>query len=465
VNIAQAEALFPPYDGVTHRLGNTPTDFASTDPARFRFWHTAHQVEYIQANGTDYTGRDGALVLPSKEISLPPGLPPEQQLHAILSANGRGVIILNDLTADLLQRLPLDDQRLVADHPRFADLVGIPFGFALGGPEAAREAQIDRVKELQQTIEDVGPLKLLAGLDDDDPTLELDPASFIDRQLDLLLQRFERMAVFDELAIGERLAAFAERYERLRRYGSVPDPSTASPPLNTISLDGNASINAAYEIFARTEKRLFDIASISGGIIATGRHEGSLLDLPKLVVTFQAFVNAEKEEEGRARTEEIRQRNTILENYAEIQRLVNRVAARFETPTKDDQDAARDRKNLFDGLTGAPLDQARKVAAMFSSDLFDAGEGVHPAEAAINLRRPLMNLIERDGGQPRHLKSAYDAYASSLGEATRNLDRDVQLLSDEVNQVSRQRNRHFDLATQTLQRMNDLVQNISRGIN
>lgn len=465
--VTEADTLFPPFDGDTSKLPNRPADFGDDNPARFRFWHTAHQLEYIRDRGTSLSVSDGSASLSSLSIAIPPGAPADQQLHALIGADGRSVVILNDETPDTLQRLSLDTQRLVAGHPQFEALLAAPFGLASGGPAAARQAQKDRVDLLIASIDAAaGGMRELPGLDDTDPAALVNPASLIREQLVLFSARLDRMAIFDEVAIGERLAEFTERFERLRRHGTLPpiDPN-ATVQWNAISLDNNASLNAAYEIFANTEKRLLDIARISAAIVATGRFEGRILDLPNMTVTFQALENAEGEEEGRAMTEEIRQRNALLESYAEMQRLVNRVSSRFETPTKDNEDASKAKKALSDGLTGQELEDARKVAAMFSSLLVSGGGGVHPAEAAAGLTRPRMGVLDPAGNFLSYLKSQYDAFASSLAEATRTLDRDVQLLSDQVNAVSRQRNRHFDLATQTLTRMTDLVQTVSRGIN
>lgn len=460
----QADAILPKLDGETVVLGDRPEDFFSDDPPTFRLWHTAHQLEYIlsrqPADNLAASLGDGATVS-SQTLSIPPDADPADQIHAIVRADGSGIIILNDLTPSALNRLSLPDQALVAAHPQFGALISEPFGLRPTTGETSEAVRAELIADIDAiiaAIDGAPPLLASSGIED--------PASLIVAQLEAMKVRLGTMAIFDETAIDTTLADVLTRFERLSLYSAAAQAA----PDAAISTDGNASLRSAYDIFVQSEQRRLDIVRATDGIAETGllavqATDGSVIaksmDVPLLLFAFQRAENADGEAEGQSETEEIRQRNTLLQDYASMQELVNKVSASFPTPDGE-ANKVTDTRQVSAVLSGEELAEALATLRMFDTAL----AGIHPAEALSDLTRPTLAL-DVDGATVggAFTKDQYDSFASNLGNAVEVLNRDVQVLSDKANQISRERNRHFELATQTLSRMTDLIQAISAGIN
>ncbi|MEM7693062.1 MAG: hypothetical protein AAF318_01315 [Pseudomonadota bacterium] len=464
--VAEADRIAPRLDGETVLLGNRPADFDLDNPPTFRQFHTAHQLEFIALRQPDDNLTaildEGGTAISTRTLSLPPGADPADQLHAIVSADGRGVIIVNDLTPSALNRLSFEDQALVAAHPEFARLIAEPFGLrpATGDGRSAdvRAEIIADVDTAIAAMEAEGPLRPSSGVDD--------PAELIIAQLEALKARLGAMAIFDKAAIDATIADALTRFQRLSLYGAVPENPTDS----LISTDGNASVRAAYDIFVQSEQRRLDILRVTDGIAQTGLlavegTDGSIinrtLDAPLLVFAFERAENADGEAEGQAETEEIRQRNVLLADYASMQEIINKVSASFPPPDGD-LTSVNDTRRVTDALSGDELLEALATLSMFDVAL----AGTHPAEALASLDRPTLALqVNGTRVDGAFTKDAYDNFSTILGDAVGVLDRDVQILADKANEISRQRNRHFDLATQTMTRMTDLIVTISGAIN
>ena len=464
--IAEADRIAPRLDGETVVLGNRPADFNQDNPPTFRQYHTAHQLEFIALRQADDNLTavldDGGTEVSTRTLSLRPGAAPAGQLHAIVSADGRGVIIVNDLTPSALNRLSFEDQALVAAHPEFARLIADPFGLRPATGDASSAAVRSEIEADIDTaiaaIEGEGPLRPSSGIDD--------PAQILIAQLEALKTRLGKMAIFDDAAIDVTIADALTRFQRLALYGAVP----ANPTTDLISTDGNASIRAAYDIFVQSEQRRLDIARVTDGIAETGLlavegTDGSIvnrtLDAPLMVFAFERSENADGEAEGQAETEEIRQRNVLLADYARMQEIMNKVSASFP-PADGDLTSVNDTRTVTDALSGDELLDALATLAMFDAAL----AGTHPAEALAALDRPTLALqVNGASVGGAFTKDAYDNFSTTLGDAVGILDREIQILADEANQISRQRNRHFDLATQTMTRMTDLIVTISGAIN
>lgn len=470
---ANALAASSPFDGATKLLTGRPVDFgdpttATFFPGGFRFWHTAHQLEWLKA----YQG-PGASMLASNDtgtasstlsVSLPSGSASGETMHVLLTtglnggASGQklGVTILNDLTADRLQRMPVDDQRLIASHPQFGALMADPFGLRPSAGETiaqARDAMRATLQELRDLVSGSPALP-----PSDDPGQPVNPAELILEAIDLALGNLDRMGVFFPPTIDDLRARLAAQYERLSLFGEALRNFTAPETGTTgyISADDRAGLRGAYEIFVQSSARMLDVARAAAEVVATGRFNGKILDVAGMTFTFQVLANYQGEAEMQGRTEEIRARNALLANYSVMQKLVNRTSADVKPPEK-----AKDGKvDLPKGdLVFDPAIEAieRKVLRMFLVDPA-VTKVQHPSERQLGLTRPPLSATSLT-------KAEWDTFGTILSGAVRVLDRDVQSLSDQVNAISRERNRHFDLATEVMQKMASIVSEISAGIN
>lgn len=465
-----------PYDGETRLLGNRPSDFgdpaaASTFPSGFRYWNTIYQLEWLKAYAashpnTELKTSDGGKDLSTIAVSLPYGST-GTTINAVVTSGliGQvtgmrlGVTILDDLTPEKLRRLTLDDQRLIAAHPEFNKLIAEPFALRPSAGEsvaAARQAMKDILLELKSVIAAAGALPPST-----DSSLPTDPSKLITDSIDLSLASLDKMAIFSPDAIQQLRADLSQRYQRLANVGTAlrgfETPGTQETnATGYMSIDNRASLRSAYEIFVQSAKRQLDVEQTAAQIANTGVFNGKSLDLAGLTYSFQVMGNYGGEAEMQARTEEIRSRSALLNIYSIVQKLINRTSAGMPDPPKSKDGVVDQPKG---GLVYDAQNQANEERAL---KMFLAVSGVplalHPAEVELGIKRPTLT-------ETTLTKGDWDLFASSLSGAVRVLDRDVQTMSDAVNSVSRERNRHFDMATEVVQKMSDMITSITQTLN
>ncbi|MFM2282081.1 MAG: hypothetical protein RLZZ444_4312 [Pseudomonadota bacterium] len=466
-----------PYDGETRFLGNRPSDFgdpatSTAFPTGFRYWNTIYQLEWLKEYAAAHpdakvTTSDGGKDLSTIAVTLPYGSSSNNSISVMVTSGliGQvagmrlGVTILDDLTPEKLRRLTLDDQRLIAAHPEFNRLVAEPFALRPSAGEsvaAARQAMKNVLLDLKSVIAAAGALPSST-----DSSIPSDPAKLITGSIDLSLAALDKMAIFSPDAIAQLRADLAERYQRLANYGSAlrgfETPGTQET--NTtgyMSVDNRAGLRSTYEIFVQSAKRQLDVEQNAAQIADTGLFNGKSLDLAGLTYSFQVMGNYGGEAEMQARTEEIRARSSLLNIYSIVQKLINRTSAKVDDPQKSKDGVVDQPKGP---LAYDPNNQAAEEKAL---KLFLAVGGVplalHPAEVTLGIKRPTLT-------ETTMTKSNWDLFASSLSGAVRVLDRDVQTLSDAVNSVSRERNRHFDMATEVVQKMSEMINTITQTMN
>jgi hypothetical protein len=462
-----------PYDGETRLLGNRPADFgdpatASAFPTGFRYWNTIYQLEWLKAYAASHpdqkvTSTDGGKSLSTIAVTLPYGSSTDtisvmvtSGLVGQVAGMQLGVTILNDLTPEKLRRLTLDDQRLIAAHPDFSTLIAEPFALRPSGTETvaeARQAMKDILLELKSVIAAAGALPSST-----DSSIPSDPAKLITDSIDLSLASLDKMAIFSPDAIAQLRADLSERYQRLANYASALRGFETAGTKETdttgyMSIDDRASLRSTYEIFVQSAKRQLDVEKTAAEIADTGVFNGKSLDLAGLTYSFQVMGNYGGEAEMQARTEEIRSRSSLLNIYSIVQKLINRTSAKVDDPPKS-------KDGVVDQPKGAlQYDAANQATEERALKLFLAVGGVplalHPSEVALGIKRPTLT-------ETTMTKANWDLFASSLSGAVRVLDRDVQTLSDAVNAVSRERNRHYDMATEVVQKMSDMINSITQ---
>jgi hypothetical protein len=466
-----------PYDGETRLLGNRPADFgdpasAASFPSGFRYWNTIYQLEWLKAYAANHPNSilktsDGGKDLSTISVSLPYGSASNSPINILVTTGliGQvsglrlGVTILDDLTPEKLRRMPLDDQRLIAAHPEFDRLIAQPFALRPSAGESiatAREAMKAILNELKNTIAAAPALPSST-----DSSLPTNPATLISDAIDLSLANLDKMAIFSTDAILQLRSDLTERYQRLVTYGEALRGFETSGAKETdatgyMSMDDRAALRGTYEIFVQSAKRQLDVEQTAAQIADAGVFNGKSLDLAGLTYSFQVMGNYGGEAEMQARTEEIRARSTLLNIYSVVQKLINRTSASVQDPEKSKDGVVTQPEG------GLVFDKDNKETEERALKLFLAGGGItlalHPAEVALNIERPTLTDTVMTKGN-------WDLFAASLSGAVRVLDRDVQTLSDAVNAVSRERNRHFDMATEVVQKMSDMITSITQTLN
>ena len=69
-----------------------------------------------------------------------------------------------------------------------------------------------------------------------------------------------------------------------------------------------------------------------------------------------------------------------------------------------------------------------------------------------------------NGNLNTKLKDTWNAFNSSLSDTVSQLNQQSQLKMNDINSATKQKDRHFDLANNSLSKMNDMIQTIARGL-
>ena len=119
---------------------------------------------------------------------------------------------------------------------------------------------------------------------------------------------------------------------------------------------------------------------------------------------------------------------------------------------------------MYYEIEGLSKEQMR-VFSMFSNDSFtNSADADHPVELMYGIDRPLQSFVSHDtSGQDLALvkKSVWDQYSTQLSDAVTQLNQQVQIKQNEIDDASKQQNRHYELGANALSKMYDMLQSIS----
>jgi hypothetical protein len=348
------------------------------------------------------------------------------------------------------------------------------------------------------------------------------PHLFVE-QLNLYKLRLEGMALFHDNRISDFLRDLNQRFDRIRQYFAVSPETPAGSGLigGVNAVDGNQALPTmarGLNIFVEMESQLFQIAlsrayvtmtgtvfePITGRLMTTqqlldaarladssysdlgsflraqttdiygrtldGTSRQRFLDGPNLIFVLQTFDNYEAEAEAQIKSEDIQQQTKLLEDYSKMQELLNQTLNKFSpqpaasgTETPPPEKLALLKLNLVSQLEPEQL----RIVSMFDRIAAAVGNtSYHPIEAqktdAANPGgfRPTMD-IAAGGVLIAHPKSVWDALAINLGEATKIIGQDSQLRMDEINRLSQQKNRNYELGSNVLNKLTELLREIT----
>lgn len=385
-------------------------------------------------------------------------------------------------------------------------------------PEAARAGAMAVVDELRAVI--TASPSYQAGERDTflgDPTRRGDLYHyFFLEQLDLYALRLDAQAIFNLDRIKEDIEEITDRYIRFERYSSVTDPvdngsalfpsgmnSTDSPSLAISNTD---TIGRGVDVFLRAESTLWEKAVQKSFTVQTGLGlefskilrniydagnatfydyktgfglitlignpatiEASKLDGAGILSTLQILENYEKEAEAEALSEELNQIDRLLKDYAEMQRMINATLKEFQPVADTEDDDEEEVLSLLNLSTVSQLDTDDFPTGIYTAAMFDETASVannnsgHPEEqlaSGLGYSRPTENIATA-GILERHAKRVWDSLAINLGDATKLLGQENQIKMDEINSMSKEKNRNYDLASNTLNKLAELVRAIT----
>ncbi|WP_298959722.1 hypothetical protein [uncultured Methylobacterium sp.] len=223
-----------------------------------------------------------------------------------------------------------------------------------------------------------------------------------------------------------------------------------------VSTDGGTKIRSGYDTFIAQEKQLLGIQNARLGLAQDGMFQNRALDVPNLVYLFQLYANLAGEAKVRIATEEVEQINALLKTYAVLQAMVNRTVGAFDPNSKDQK------LHIGGGGTFTPEEEA--VGRMFwKGSGFESAP--HPMEALLNVPRPTMAALwdwrpEADNDRKKTL-SVWQQYQTTIGDAVSRLNQESQIKMNEINSMTKQKDRNFDLANNALSKMAEIVQKVA----
>lgn len=477
-----AAAIFPEFDGVTTVALPLPTDFANPSFASFLNWHTAHQVKFLKESGPNWAVGD------MRSVTFGTSANAIENQTFMLSADGRRVLHINQLQSIDLAALPLADQERLAELPAFRALHSNPLGL-WPADDLSGSAPPATVAEARARIESVylAPLEALFKASfyyRDDRRAEAVTAAnlpthypnlFLD-QLDLLRRQLQRMAIFSPDAIGEWVRQVKERFDRVERYSTVTQPSLNAQGLTLAanSTDDLASLQRAKSIFLQTELRLRDLSMSSATIAFDGKFDNRIVDTPLMVILFQTQENYSAEADAQARSEELNQMNTLIQAYTRIQKYVNDTLKTFDPvafkAANPNDDKAVERKAFLGKNTVSDLNfsaEDLRLLSMFETSLVKQNNNsLLPIEISTNALRPSFDILGTTipffnvTFLKQHTQQEWDLFSQNLSKVAKVLSAESQARMDAVNAISRGKNRNYELATETLNKMTDILRSI-----
>ncbi len=475
-------AVFPEFDGTSNQALPLPADYASPSFASFAGWHTAIQAQFLKDQTPGWTAGD------FRATTFGTSPDPTQNQTYVLSVDGRRVYFVNTLMGADIARMPLEDQEVLAGVPAFRALLTTPQGWWPADAQPGGAVPPATVAEARAKIETeiLGPIEtVITASRTYDATRrneEITSANlgslyhnlFLD-QIDMLRLRLAKMAVFDPDALKMIVKDWQERFTRIERFSSITPQTPVANGLTTSvnSLDGLAGANRALQVFLRSELRIRDLMTASSQIVFTGTYKTGdtvrVADTPMMVFMFQTQQNYTAEAEAQAKSEELNEMKALIESYTKIQKLVNQTLQTFD-PVKfgavdgrkeTDQEFKRflDKSTLND--LPSPADETKLVLAMFDSVAARQNtNSFHPLEIDTNALRPTFDFMQSGAAFKEHTQTDWDLFSQNLSKVSKVLTADSQARMDEINRISRGKNRNYELASDTLNRMTDILRSI-----
>lgn len=400
--------------------------------ASFYTWYSGYWEQYIQK-----FGRDGVLTISFENEDL---------CTAMISATDPGkVIIVQRMNQLDFSTLSYEDQIRVGQTRAFDD-VKQTFGF-----ERRVEARFgglpldDHIRGL------VNDMRSHQGKMPED-----DFVAFLE-QIEMVQQQVERQEILKPLTIQKTLAGIKEAFERAASFRNIEAQDEATPYRNVISLDNGATINSGYALLVRSEKEIAALNKKILSLLASGQNMDPGEFVAQIMVLSRNISTMKEVRE----TEDLKQRDSLLQTYAAMQNAVNDTIKQFTGSTdEEDKSVSLCGKASYDDLS----DIQKKVASMFST-LLGSDSQLHPLEQRNSLQRPLMDMIESRDGYPlaKYTNAQWNVFATQLSAIVTQLGQGTQIKMNDITTLRQTSTSQFEKAVRSISQTADLVGSISRN--
>jgi len=500
---ASAEALYPTIDGVTHTLpaSEAPANFSVNvntldDAGKLAFlqdfatWNSSYQLQYIKIYGTggDATTKAGN-VLDVKVIS-----PSATEMTAVVSlTDPTKFYIVQALDKDTIAKMSLIDQTKIAGLTAFTDIA------ASLGLSVAASTTMNSLVNTNATVPLLSSGGTVGFIDElknhiDGTDLSQDAKDAFDLELRILSEQLANSTIVSAADIQKKASDINDRFTRMLAFWDVVAPvphneamgkpdATITVYTGVVSQDGDLSgIQHGYQVFLAQEQQIANLANERMQLVRdNGIFLGKHLDVPMLVYKFQSNYSDSLDAEVTADTEEVNQQNALLKTYAQIQDIINKTLSAF---TKADDGS----KVLYGATddqtdTGNSVDYTNKLSSsdmhilsMFE-DLLGAPGGnyegsptgqLSPMEKILGISRPLFDFFRQNPGEDSNYdlnsysQPQWSTYGTRLSETVTLINQNSQIQMNDINSLSKEKDRHFDLANNALSKMADIIENIAR---
>jgi hypothetical protein len=508
---ASAEALFPTLDGVTHTLPESerPANFSKDVTAMtldadktaflqdFATWDSSYQLEYIKLHGSP----QDAATNPSgggRVLDVSVAGPPAVEFTAVVSiTDPTKFYIVQSLDKDAIAKMSLVDQTKIAGLTAFTNIAS-----SLGlSPASSATVQALYAKDppnsttpktvsLTDYIDDVETQITSQQCQNRSGTLDTAAQTALLSQLDILKEQLANSGIVSPADIQQKVSDINDRFKRLFAFWDVAAPTPDTQYMgkpddsvtvyhNVVSLDGDLTgIQHGYQVFLAQEQRIADLANERMQLVRdNGIFLGKHLDVPMLVYKFQANYSDSLDAEVTADTEEVNQQNALLKTYAAIQDIINQTLSKFtkaddgskvlygkedsDVPDEDDYDPNKVDYTYLISSTDL------HTLSMFE-DLLGAGQK-SPMETILGISRPLFDFFRQNPGEDSNYdlnsysQPQWSTYGTRLSETVTLINQNSQIQMNDINSLSKEKDRHFDLANNALSKMADIIENIARA--
>lgn len=332
------------------------------------------------------------------------------------------------------------------------------------------------------------------------------PYFFIE-QIELYKAKFENMALFNQDRILTELNEIKDRFDRFVQYYSFPSEGTNTTGLkeNINASDSGTTVSAGLSVFLRVESSLFELGLEKAYIATTGTFlthseiiqkaydtdtatfldlttflsntsqgietntdptvqatTGAVLSGPNMLFLVQNHRSQELEAEAEAKSEELNQSNKLLEDYGLMQNMINDTLNVFSSDgSSTDETHALLGETDVNNLNTDDHPLGYTIASMFDTSA-NADNAGHPVEVGKSITRPTASLgTTTSDTLTAQSRTYWDSFASTLGDMTKNISQDSEIRLDEVSTLNKSKNRAFDLGSNTLSKLTDILRNIT----
>lgn len=455
-----ATRLPPPLDAAGNPIDLQAILLADITPEFFLSLHSSHQLELfdrfsLNSNPDSVFSGIQSLVIGSGD----------DRLDVLLSSDGRKVLIMQTIERAGLAQLRLADQEQIAKYfalsavpdslkERLANKWGVTLGDTLANMRAAALATLDDAYTNGIGGSTQGSLQ------------NSEHRAVYRDQIIILQEQMELNALFSLSDLQAKADKIVDRFQRMLAFEEAARGGGDSP---SISLDENETIKAGLAVFLEQETRMRDAQRQRLEIARVA----SQVDLPTLITLLQIAYDVEKEVDVALKTEELRQQNALLKDYAVMQALINDVLKQFPADAEEigrtlDANGRAGGGTYFSLSEGKPEQlsvEHKRVLLMF-----DSSSG-HPLEILRGISRVEQNLI-RPGQNPgtenqqylqNYNQSQWNIFSTQVADGVQLINQQSQILTNDISSLSQEQNRHFDFANSSLRRLTDMLTSIARA--